>query len=165
MPMHPAIVENLNFNLGFIGSILDKTPDDAFYISPAPGVHPIAWQLGHLTIALYGAARLLGGPDAAPEGMREMYGIGSTPSEDPAANLSPEALREQYRLAGEAVNAAAVSADDAWLASSNPNEGLREGLPTVEAMVAFLTGGHLTYHGGQLASCRRAQGHGSALGF
>jgi len=164
VPMSPATIANFQFNVGFVKLCLDKTPDANFAVKPAEGVHPIAWQLGHIVYAVAGAADLLGFTVALPDDFKDRYGIGSTPATDPAAYESKADLLDKLDTAAAAVVDAAHKAGPDHLAKPSPMEGLREhGLATIDDLATFLMTGHLMTHAGQLATARRIQGLPSVL--
>jgi hypothetical protein len=164
MAMSPELITNFKFNVGFVKLLADQTPEANYHAAPAEGIHPIAWQLGHVVYSLAGAAGLLGFTVALPADFKEKYGMGSTPSADPAHHGDKADMIEKLEVAAAAVIDAAGQVGPDHLAQPNPMDELRDvGLPTLGDLVAFLMTGHLMMHAGQIASGRRVQGLPSVL--
>ncbi|MEM6332096.1 MAG: DinB family protein [Planctomycetota bacterium] len=158
MPVAPAVQQQFAFNAGFFDAALANTPDDAWFKTSADGVQPIVWQVGHVAFSLFGCAKYLGSDAPMPDGLEAKYGMGSTPSTDPAYNLSPAELRGHIKTGIDAVNAAAPTVADDALAAEYPDPDTRKIFPTIGYLTDFLMTGHLMYHAGQIGSARKALG-------
>jgi hypothetical protein len=146
------------FHTAFLDMLTADVDGDRLVLQPpsAPN-HPL-WQIGHICVAAAGAAKLLGARPSLPDDFSEKFGRGSEPQPD--ASLYPDLkqmLAVSRTIHGE-TREALLAASDETLNLPNPNEKLREGLPTVGDMVAFLVSSHEALHLGQLTSWRRAVG-------
>ena len=129
--------------------------------------HP-AFIIGHLGLYGFRIAEELGGPPAAdliPESYAGLFSKTATCQDDPEGSIYPaaseitEAFFSGYRAALEALRVA----DDETFARENPAAGpIKERFPTLGGMHAFLMGGHIMMHLGQLSAYRRMIGLGSA---
>ncbi|MEM0914367.1 MAG: DinB family protein [Planctomycetota bacterium] len=166
MPLPTPVIENYRMNVGILNAILGKTPESIFAAVPTEGMKPAAWQLGHIIYSLAGAAAILGKPVELSMDYAAKYGMGTPPPDADATYESMETMSKDLDTAIKAVDNAITTVDDARLAEPEPNAMMQQaGITTIGSMATFLTTGHLTYHVGYLASCRRAHGEPSALGF
>ncbi|MEO0965552.1 MAG: DinB family protein [Planctomycetota bacterium] len=166
MPLATPVIENYRMNVSMLRTILDKTPDSVFATTPADGVQPVAWQLGHIIYALAGTAGMLGKPVQLATDYSQKYGMG-TPPPDANTTYEPiETMRQDLDTVVQAVDDAIATVDDGRLEEPEPNAMMQQaGITTIGSMITFLTNGHLAYHVGQLSACRRVQGQPPALGF
>lgn len=94
--LHVALGQ-LHFARAYVLELLDATPQELWYVSPAGAQTNIAWQIGHLAVSQYGLlmfrqrGRQPEDLDLIPGKFRKAFGRGSAPTsyqDGPAA--SPE---------------------------------------------------------------------------
>ena len=138
--------------------LVSDIPDERLTEQPSPGVNHPAWILGHLALTGDSVARLLGGEKVLAESWGALFGPGSQPGSSrgnyPTKEELLRALEERYERCRQLASEATADA----LSRPNPMPGLREGLPTVGDLAAFLLTGHLGLHLGQLSMWRRMSG-------
>lgn len=146
------------FLLQYAKLMLADVADERMAEQPLPGVNHPAWILGHLALTGDSAVALLGGEKTLDESWKALFGMGSQAtavrSDYPSKDELVAALEERFAKAIDL--AASATAEHA--SRPNPNERLREGLPTIEDLVCFLLTGHFGIHLGQLSSWRRMIG-------
>ena len=162
-----------NMTLGYAEALLKNVEPRQFARLAAPAgvvVHSnhAAWNYGHLAIYPARCFELLGRPGGAPPipaAWHDLFKDGTACHDDVEGTIYPamgdvtKAFFDGYR----AVMAAMAEAPDAAFTRQNPTEGRsRERFPTVGALLAFLTSGHLQMHLGQTSAWRRMMGLGSA---
>jgi hypothetical protein len=127
-------------------------------VRPAPGMNPIAWQLGHL---LSVERKVIDGikPGSCPElpaGFDDAHGKEAGLSDDTSKYLEKSeylALWDAQRAATKAV-LAALTPDQMQASSSNNMRGM---CPTTGHWFNFM-GSHVLMHVGQFVPIRRKQG-------
>lgn len=130
--------------------------------------HP-AWVYGHLSLYSSRCMELMGleaGVTAKPAGFDELFKNGTECKDDPEGVIYPsmESITKFYFDGYRAVMAAMPEVSDEVFTRATPGTGrMVEMLPTVGAVVSFLTGGHQMSHLGQVSTWRRAMGLGSAM--
>ena len=93
-------VERIKSARRYTLALLDDVADEDWFRQPTEGVSHIAWQVGHLAMAEYAlclARRRGSEPDDKDIFSREFrrhFGKGSAPVADPAANPTPEKIRD-----------------------------------------------------------------------
>lgn len=152
-------VKVYRFLLGYGEMVLsDIAEDDAFKLICDGGVHP-AWIIGHLGFVANRVLILCGGESKIDtEGWKPLFGGGSSPTHDPGAYPKWDELKDIWRQGHADVARTVPSLTDAALAEPNPNERMREGLPTMGDFLSFVLTGHEGMHLGQLSTWRRVQG-------
>ena len=99
--MLKAAIGQLQFARDYTLGLLDATPKDRWFEIPDGLATNIAWQVGHLTVSQYGLLmfRLRGRQDEdldlIPSKFRKAYTRSSTPSDNPAKQLSCDELIER----------------------------------------------------------------------
>jgi len=122
--------------------------------------------LGHLAVYPDMILQILGNPEAeVNERYETLFKHGVECNDDPNNEIYPPLAEvlERFKTRSELAIKAMEEADDDVLAQQNPNENMRERLPTVGAMVMFLVSAHTAFHLGQLSTWRRCMGLGSAM--
>jgi len=119
--------------------------------------HP-AWILGHLAYAADGAVGLLGGEKQTDAEWSTKYGRDSKLSSDRADYPSRDELLRVFLETHGRARELASTADPELMKRPNPNSRMRDRLPTIGEMCAFLLTGHLGFHLGQLSAWRRMRG-------
>ena len=158
--LHAAIGQ-IRFARDYTLGLLDATPKDRWFEIPAGLSTNIAWQVGHLTVSQYGLLmfRLRGRQDEdldlIPSKFRKTYTRSSTPSDDPAKQLTCDELIERM--------AAIHQRSMEVLQSVDPNV-LLEPIDMPYAMFPIKLGAvlfcplHEHIHAGQIGVIRRAMG-------
>jgi len=125
---------------------------------PVAGTNHPAWILGHLAYAADGAVGLLGGEKQTDAQWSTKYGrdskLSSARTDYPSRDELLRVFLETHRRAREL----ASTADAERMKRANPNSRMRDRLPTIGEMCAFLLTGHLGFHLGQLSAWRRMRG-------
>ena len=122
------------------------------------GVNP-AWIVGHLGCASNMVGSMMGGASRVDlDVWKPLFGGGSQPSTDTSAYPSWDELLSEFRAGHEGLVAAVSGVGDEQLAGPNPNDRMRETLPTVQDFLSFVLTGHVAMHLGQLSTWRRVQG-------
>jgi len=160
-----AVDLNLNFNLMLLHKLTADLSDDHMGAQPTQNLNHPTWQLGHLVYSVGAAAELLGARGVVPEGYPERYGMGSTCQPVGDADPDKQTLLNQLDAVGVAIRERVPDATQAQLDATFPIAELRELTPTVGHGLVFLTGGHFSYHLGQLSAWRRTVGLGPVLGM
>lgn len=163
------IAASCNMSLRYAERLLKDIPAEDFARFARPGGtvvvsnHP-AFVFGHLS--LYGARIVehLGGDTtglAAPPEFQQQFSKDASCQDDAAGTLYPsrdqitEVYYRGYRAALEQLRAA----DDDRFEAPNPATGpIRDLFPSLGAMHAFLVGGHMMMHLGQVSAWRRMMG-------
>lgn len=126
-----------------------------------------AFNYGHLSIYPERVLEMIGRPELMrkDEKWTELFAAGKPCQDDPAATIYPpmdEIVRrfnERYEAAVKAVR----EAPDEVFYKPNPNEKMRDMIPTAGGVVAFMLDGHIHNHLGQVSVWRRIMGLGSAF--
>jgi hypothetical protein len=138
--------------------LISDIADEQMAEQPLPGVNHPAWVLGHLAFSAELAGQLLGAAVELPETWKALFGPGSKPSAVRADYPPKEELWRAVEQGFERVRRRVEAATPEQLARPSTNPALKDALPTVQDMVAFLLTGHLGTHLGQLATWRRMIG-------
>ena len=128
-----------------------------------PGANHPLWVAGHLGFADNFALGLLA-PDRveAPQGYRELFGMGSQPQSDPAAYPPVDQVLEFMRSRRRVLLDVLQETDEAALENPLP-EGAPEMLSTVGDVFAFIAW-HEGLHVGQVTVADRRLGHKPLVG-
>ena len=101
---------------------------------------------------------MLGLEPNCPTEWGELFGNGSTPTDDASRYPDRATLLAKLKEQHERVAKAYEAEDDASLAGEFPIEPLRQAFPTIGDGFNFLLVGHEALHLGQLSAWRRAAG-------
>ncbi|MBB6430945.1 DinB family protein [Algisphaera agarilytica] len=147
------------FQAGYAEMLLDGLDaDKAFSLICDGGVSP-AWIIGHLGFVSNNVASRFGGESKIDlEAWGKLFSGGSTPTADASDYPSWDELLGVYRQGHEVFIATISGIGEDVLSAENPNERMRQGLPTVEDFLSFVATGHVAMHLGQLSTWRRVQG-------
>lgn len=147
------------FLLGYGEMVLaDISDDDAFKLICDGGVHP-AWIIGHLGFVANRVIAMCGGQSKIDtEGWKPLFGGGSSPTHDPGAYPPWDELKDIWRQGHADLNAILPTLGADALSQPNPNDRMRDQLPTVGDFLSFVLTGHEAMHLGQLSTWRRVQG-------
>lgn len=164
-----TIADSLNLSLGYAQRMLKEVTPDKFARLAAPGGQVVtsnhaAFVYGHLS--LY-AARIVKelGRDASslapPAKFETVFSRDAQCVDDPEGTIYPglKDVADYFFKAYGAAKEALMAAGDDVLQRDNPTEGrMKELFPTLGSMHAFLVGGHMMMHLGQVSAWRRMQG-------
>jgi len=156
------VVFTYGFNLDAARRLVGDLTAEQMCQQPHGVVNHPTWSLGHLASASVGLLKLLGHDASLPEGWKDAFKTGGTPSSDPSVFPSKDELLSTLESLHDRVTAAVKAADSATLATPLPHEGRRKYFPTIGDFVVFLMTSHEMDHLGQLAAWRRAMGLGPA---
>ena len=140
--------------------MLEGLTDEDWLAMPA-GPTNIAWQVAHIAVAQYGLClfRIRGRAEADTELMpgpfRKMYGRGSVPSSDPAANAPIAVIRRTFDAVYEQAMKELPATDPATLAE--PMDRPYAVYPNRLGCL-LMAPVHEAIHAGQLGLIRRALG-------
>ena len=126
-----------------------------------------AFNFGHLAVYPERILEMIGRTDLVQRDEKwvELFSAGKPCLDDPTGTIYPsmdqivKRFNERYEVAFKAVR----ETSDEVLSRPNPNEKMRDMLPTIGGVVAFLLDGHIQSHLGQVSVWRRIMGLGSAL--
>ena len=138
--------------------ILSGLGDEHLNLEPIRGAKTAGWLLGHLCVTGDFGRRLCGRPPICPKEWRSRYNPGSQPSHSGDDYPPMAELVAAFRAVYADLADAALAANAATLESPNPYEPTRGRFPRAGDFVAYLLGGHLGYHLGQLSTWRAAAG-------
>jgi hypothetical protein len=158
-----VLVPLARVSLGYAERLLADIPASEFARTPA-GVrtnHP-AFVYGHLAIYPDRLLEFMGRTDLARPNPRflDLFAAGKECIDDADGSVYPamdevvRVFRERY----EAVLTPLAEAPESAFERANPSERMRDRLPTVAAMAAFLLGSHMMMHLGQVSAWRRCKG-------
>ncbi|MEM1353615.1 MAG: DinB family protein [Planctomycetota bacterium] len=147
------------FLLGYGEMLLDDiAPEDAYKLICDGGVSP-AWIMGHLGFVANRIIAMGGGePKIDFDVWQPHFGGNSKPTGEQGDMPSWDEILGVWRTGHADLAALMPSVSPELLASENPNERIRPGLPTVEDFLGFVLTGHEGMHLGQLSTWRRVQG-------
>lgn len=163
-----SIVPPAKMTLALADLLLDGITPDRFARKPeGVDTNSPAFVYGHLAIYPDRTLSILGRADMAIDtsDYEALFGAGKECRDDPEGTIYPAMdeivtrFRERNAVALEVV----MGLSDEAMLAENPNERMRERMPTVGSLVAFLFGGHPMMHLGQVSAWRRMMGLGSAM--
>lgn len=138
-------------------------PDDLVTAQPPSCPNHLLWTLGHLASTASWMAGLVDGqPHTVPETYEKMFGMGSTPVNDPAAYPPFAEVRAAFDATYERLLTAAERMNDEQLAAPPAADG--GGFVNDKLDALFKAAWHESWHLGQLANLRRALNLPSAFG-
>lgn len=128
--------------------------------------HP-AFCYGHLAVYPDRLLEMVGRPElAAPDQQFvDMFSAGKECIDDPTNAKHPpmEAIVARFRQRHAAVLPVIAETPDEVFERPNPNEKMRDRLPTIGVTALFLLGPHLMIHLGQVSAWRRCMGLGGVM--
>ncbi len=158
--MMDLVLNVSRLNLWYSQKLVADVPEEQMCAQPVPGrvMNHAAFVLGHLAWAAGDVAfGLLGLPPTCPEGWKELFGQGATPSSDRSRYPSKAVLLQKLEEAHARLADFVTKATPETLAQPAP-ERARARFPTVGAMLVGLMTAHEASHNGQLSAWRRAMG-------
>ena len=138
--------------------MLSALDDSHRALQPTPGGKTAGWLVGHLAITGDFGRRLCGRKPICPVEWRAKFNPGTQPSTNPTDYPPMADLLAHFRSVYEDLQEALPAASAEALGAVNPFEPGRASFPTVGVFVAWMMGGHLGYHLGQLHGWRAAAG-------
>jgi hypothetical protein len=132
--------------------------DERMAEQPMPCVNHPAWILGHLAVSAEMVIGRLGGDKFLPAEWGDLFKPGSSPRDVRVDYPSKETLLKGLEDSFARARDAAAGASAETLAAPTPNPRMKEGLPTMCEVTAFILTGHLGVHLGQLSMWRRLAG-------
>jgi hypothetical protein len=154
--------------LRFADLLVKDIPASEFARQPA-GVkmNSPAFCFGHLSLYPERAFELIGRPDLAKPDAKwvELFTAGKECFDDPSGSVYPpmQEILDRFRSRHRALMDTLPGVSDEVLMRTNPNERMREWLPTTGSMIGFIVSGHAMSHLGQVSAWRRMKGLGSAM--
>lgn len=162
-----TIVPPTRMAMGLFEKMLREIPAEKFARKPQ-GVnmnHP-AWILGHLSIYPDYVVESVGRKELAEpdEAMTALCKDGTECRDDADGSIYPskDALIDRFLSRMNTALDAIERTDDAVLAGPNTMFG-QESMPTLGALLNFLTAHHMMMHMGQVSAWRRMMGMGPAM--
>lgn len=159
-----TIVPAAELVLRYADQLVQTIPADSFARMPMKDLNSAAFNIGHLSIYGDRICGMLGRQDLVTPlpYSADLFKAGAPCLDQPGLYPEKDVLVatffERQRRAIEAFR----GTTDAALAAENPAEGrFKEMFPTVGGAVAFLLGGHVAMHLGQVSAWRRVMGLGS----
>jgi len=156
-------IDLLKFVRGVTLGVMKDWPSDklAFQTSPADN-HPL-WVMGHLANTDAWFAGVLGAPEIAlPARYMALFDMGSKPAPDAGAYPPAEELRREFERSRKVILGWAESAPDAaFKADLKEKTG---GFASDPLDALFKVAWHEGWHGGQVATLRKALGLPSFIG-
>ena len=138
--------------------LADITDEDAYKLICDGGVSP-AWIIGHLGFVANRIIAMCGGkPKIDFDAWQPLFGGGSKPTNEQGGMPSWDTLLNVWREGHTDLAALAPTVSTELLAGENPNERMKQALPTIEDFLGFVLTGHEGMHLGQLSTWRRVQG-------
>ncbi len=156
--MFPLLLSRFDFQLKYLGQLVEDVPPGAFSIQPVPGMNHPAWIVGHLAWACDSLVTLLGGEKSLDEAWSQTFNFRSKADPDPLRYPEKDVLWTALVLGHEKGAEAVRDADPAILERPLPLELFRPLLPTIGDAVVHLLTTHEATHLGQLSAWRRAMG-------
>ncbi|MCD0460852.1 DinB family protein [Roseiconus lacunae] len=154
-------IEQIKFARDYTLQLLDSTSLDDWFRIPDGLPTNIAWQVGHLTVSQYGLLmfRIRGRQpsdlELIPGKFRKAYGRGTTPSDDPSRQPTPDELLERFnRVFVDALGELDSVDSDVLL---EPCEMPYAGYPIKLGAIMFCPL-HEHIHAGQIGLVRRSLG-------
>lgn len=161
--MKSRILNAYSLNLHYLNELAKDIAPDEMTLQPEGIKNHAAWQIGHLVNTANGTAQLLGLESQVPENYKELFGQGSTPTNDAGRYPDKETLLSQLAQQHQRVAAAFETASEELLTQPLENENLNSVFPTNGDLIVFMLTGHEGTHAGQLSAWRRVIGKGPAI--
>lgn len=163
-----VVVPGMKMMLGLADLLAKDIPASEFGRQPA-GVkmNSPAFNYGHLSIYPDRGFEMIGRPELARHDQKwvDLFAAGKECVDDPTGSVYPsmDAIMERFRARHAALLEVLPSVSDEVMMGPNPNERLRDRLPTVGSVMAFIVSAHPMNHLGQVSAWRRMKGLGSAM--
>jgi len=151
-------VELLQFARKTITKYMGGFADDKLTAQPGGLVNHLLWTQGHLAATAAWALSVVSGEKGAvPDSYDKLFGMGSSPTADPAAYPSAAEVRGYFDSSFNKLVAAASKMNDTQLAAAVEAGGFARDKADLLAKIAW----HEGWHVGQVADLRRLLGLGS----
>lgn len=161
---HPRAraLETVAFGHGFLDQLLADVSGSQWTAQPDGFRNHPLWTMGHMATTYEWAYRTLTGKAGfLPESYAKLFGYQSQPTSDASAYPSVDDVRARYREAYDKFVAAGKKIKDEQLLAKPV---LNADFVKDNLQVLDMTAWHDGWHGGQLASLRRALGLKSIMG-
>ena len=156
------------FSLNY-GEVLLKDVKPGDFAKKPEGIdtnHP-AFIYGHLAIYPERLLELIGKNELAQPDAKfvDLFAAGKPCLDDPNRAIYPamDAILSRFRSRYEALLPVLAECKDEVFEKSNPNERMRDRLPTIGLACTVLVSGHMMMHFGQMSAWRRCVGLPSAM--
>lgn len=156
--MKEEVLHTYGFNLMYAGLLVNQIPDPQMAEQPKPAMNHAAWVIGHLANTCDFMGSMLDLDPACPPSWSDLFGGGSTPTNDRARYPDKQTLLDALANGHQRVGEAFAQATAAALAAPLPNEKMRQRFATVGKLLVFGLTAHEMVHLGQLSAWRRANG-------
>jgi len=163
-----TVVPGMKMMLQLADLLVKDIPGSEFGRQPS-GVkmNSPAFNYGHLSIYPDRGLDLIGRGDLARHDPKwsELFAAGKECLDDPHGVVYPsmEEILERFRARHRALLEVLPSVTDEVMMGTNPNERMRDRLPTIGAAMAFIVSAHPMNHMGQVSAWRRIKGMGSVM--
>ncbi len=153
--------KQIEFARAYTRTLLEDVEASEWFTIPVGCATHIAWQVGHLAMAQYGLClfRIRGRQPIDTELMsssfRKKYSKGTTPDADPAANASPDEIKQVFEGVYRQAMAEMADYDEATL--SDPVDMPYAAYATKLGALLFCSH-HEMLHAGQIGLLRRLLG-------
>ncbi len=158
MPTAKDMIRNTCEMANFVmTAYLEDLPEEAYFETPAPGLNPIAWQVGHLISVEH---KWLEGikPGSCPT-LPEGFDAAHTKETAVPNTFKKVAAKADYLAAWNAQRAATLAVLDGLSDGELDGPSGVDFAPTVATMLN-MTGVHPMMHAGQFVALRRKHGLG-----
>lgn len=157
-----GLIAAMKMSRDMLNSLLETIPPDKRTFQPCPTDNHVLWVLGHMPLGYGYFAMILGGTvTGVPETYNALFGPGSKPSGDPSAYPPYAELKRVFDSTYEQFMAIVEKMPESDLSKPPAIEAdwLSDRLAALHAVVW-----HEGWHGGQIASVRRALGLPGVMG-
>jgi hypothetical protein len=161
--MPSSVINTFAFDLQYAQGLVRDIPTERATAQPAGLPNHAVWIVGHLTVSLDFAGSALGLDPACDPSWERLFGIGSTPVDQPEQYPALPELADALAGGHARITPAYEALSPEQLAGPNPIEKMRSNLATLDDMMTFMLISHEMMHLGQLSAWRRAIGLGSIL--
>ena len=154
----------LDLSRGSTLKMIEGIPQDKLTFQPVPKTNHVLWILGHCAVSDAYFANTMGAENAVKfdEKWSELFGMGSTPVDDPTKYPSLEELTDAMSRARESLLGWFGSMDEEKLHSALPEDWKMFG-PNFAGLMNSIAW-HEAIHTGQLSCIRRALDLPAAFG-
>lgn len=151
--------------LGYADKLVQTIPAEKFSHMPRADLNSPGFCIGHLALYASAVAGMLGNKDLGdpPVGYQDLFKHGSPCVDRPGLYPPKDALIAEFTKGWSKVADILLGVDEAVFAQTNPMTQMADKLPTVGAMVAFMSLAHNQMHLGQISAWRRVMDLGSAM--
>lgn len=159
------IAHGIQTNLYYAEKLLADIPADRFAHKPHPTMSHPAYYIGHLSIYPDGILKMIGKPELVAErdGYAELFRGGVECVEQDGRYPEKDDLVDYYFDRYRTIAGILPELSDSIMFETNPNEAMRDFVPTIGTAINFMMNNHHMTHLGQISAWRRAIGLGEAM--